>query len=127
MIYSGVPHPARFSVSEKPCRMGDSCKMGPLIFKVFFIIFYVPKDILQKKVCKLFIFQGFCVELIQIRPFFTTFGRIMTISGQMHVLFDVHFSDFPETCIPGYLHILAQKPCIPGYTCIPGYRTVYYC
>ena len=27
--------------------------------------------------------------------------RIMTISGQMHVLFDVHFSDFPEMCIPG--------------------------
>ena len=25
---------------------------------------------MQKKVCKLFIFQGFCVELIQIRPFF---------------------------------------------------------
>ena len=94
--------------------------MGPLIFNVFFIIFYVPKDILQKKVCKLFIFQGFCVELIQIRPFFTTFGRIMTISGQMHVLFDVHFSDFPEMCIPGDLHILAQNPCIRGDLCILG-------
>ena len=81
---------------------------GYLIFNVFFIIFYVPKNILQKKVCK-----RFCVELIQI--------RIMAISGQMYVLFDVHFSDFPEMCIPGDLHILAQNRAFR-----PGYRTVKF-
>ena len=86
-------------------------------------IFYHFLWYFAEKVSKLFIFQGFCVELIQIRPFFTTFGRLVTISGQMHVLFGVHFSDFLEKCILGYLskHFLAQKPCILGYETVICY------
>ena len=79
--------------------------------------FRVPnfqKDILQKKSMQIVHFPKFLCRVNSNSAIFTSFGRIMTISGQIHVLFDVHFSDFPEMCIPGDLHILAQNSCIPG-------------
>lgn len=66
-VYSPYPRNARLSVFENPCILGY------LILKFFFVIFYIPKDILEKKVCRLFIFQGFYAEYIQIRPFFYHF------------------------------------------------------